>query len=52
VSVVTLVVALFVTLRIGHSVVGVFNRRAERVFVGVLRGWRSALKRRLHPDDG
>jgi len=26
----------------GHSVVGVFNRRADAVFVGVLRGWWSS----------
>lgn len=29
----------------GHSVVGVFNRRADAVFVGVLRGWWTAWQR-------
>jgi hypothetical protein len=29
----------------GHSVVGVFNRRADSVFVNVLRGWWAAWKR-------
>ena len=32
--------ALWLPLRLGHSVVGVFNRRADAVFVGVLRKWR------------
>lgn len=41
---------LFVwTLRLavtrGHSVVGAFNRRADAVFVGVLRGWWTAWQR-------
>ncbi len=30
----------------GDSVVGVFNRRADAVFVGVLRGWWVAWRRR------
>lgn len=30
----------------GHSVVGVFNRRADAVVVGVLRGWQSQLRQR------
>lgn len=30
----------------GHSVVGVFNRRADAVFVDVLRGWWAAWRRR------
>ena len=31
--------ALWLPVRLGHSVVGVFNQRADRVFVGVLRKW-------------
>jgi len=32
------------TLAGGHSVVGVFNRRADAEVVGVLRGWEAALR--------
>ena len=32
---------LWLPLRLGHSVVGVFNRRADAVFVQVLQGWRT-----------
>lgn len=37
----------------GHSVVGVFNRRADAVVVGVLRGWQSQLRQRsqLHAPE-
>jgi hypothetical protein len=35
--------ALWIPPRLGHSVVGVFNRRADEVFVAVLRKWRQAL---------
>ena len=45
-SVVAFVGAIFVALRTGHSFVGVFNRRADRVLVGVLRGWEAAWRRR------
>lgn len=31
--------ALWIPVRLGHSVVGVFSRRADQVFVGVLRKW-------------
>ena len=31
----------------GDSVVGVFNRRADTVVVGVLRGWQASLRRRF-----
>ena len=34
--------ALWLPIKLGHSVVGVFNRRADRVFVGVLRKWHGA----------
>ena len=38
--------ALWLPLRLGYSVVGVFNRRADQVFVGVLRKWHDTLMRR------
>jgi len=34
--------ALWLPVRLGYSVVGVFNRRADQVFVGVLRKWHDA----------
>jgi len=34
-------------IRRGESVVGIFNRRADAAVVTVLRGWRTALLRRL-----
>jgi len=39
--------ALWLAVPLGHSVVGVFNRRADAVFVAVLRKWRSALELRF-----
>ena len=42
---------LWLGARLGHSVVGVFNRRADAVFVGVLRGWRDALARKMVSKD-
>ena len=41
-SVVLFAWALWLPLRLGYSVVGVFNRRADRVFVGILRKWHGA----------
>ena len=38
--------ALWLPVRLGHSVVGVFSRRADQVFVGVLRKWHEAWVRR------
>jgi hypothetical protein len=38
---------LWLGARLGHSVVGVFNRRVDRVFTGVLGGWRKALDRKM-----
>jgi inner membrane protein len=35
--------ALWLPVRLGHSVVGVFSRRADQVVVSVLRKWHSAL---------
>ncbi len=34
--------ALWMPIKLGHSVVGVFNRRADEAFVGVLRKWHVA----------
>lgn len=46
--------SLLVAVQCGHSFVGVFNRRADAVFVGVLRGWRDSWHRnKVHrPDRG
>lgn len=35
--------ALWLPVRLGHSVVGVFNRRADRTFVAILRKWHASL---------
>ena len=35
--------ALIMASKLGHSFVGVFNRRVDAIFVGVLRRWREAL---------
>jgi hypothetical protein len=37
--------SLALAVKIGESFVGVFNRRADKVFVGVLQKWRSQLGR-------
>jgi hypothetical protein len=44
-SVVLFVWGLRLATKLGHSFVGVFNRRADAVFVNVLRGWKTSLKR-------
>ena len=41
--------ALWLPVRLGHSVVGVFNRRADQAVVGVLRKWHNAWKQRGAP---
>ncbi len=45
-SVAVFAAALWLAVRDGHSVVGVFNRRADAVFVSVLRRWVEAWRRR------
>jgi len=35
--------ALWLATELGHSFVGVFNRRADEIFVGVLRKWRCSI---------
>jgi len=37
--------ALWLAVSLGHSVVGVFNRRVDAVFVGVLQNWHAAWTR-------
>ena len=39
--------SLWLGARLGHSVVGLFNRRADATFVAVLRGWREAVARKM-----
>lgn len=46
ISIVLMAVCLCVPLRCGDSVVGVFNRRADQLFVSVLRGWWGRLQPR------
>jgi inner membrane protein len=41
--------ALWLPVRLGYSVVGVFNQRADRAVVGVLRKWHEAWVRRRQP---
>ena len=48
-SVALFVWGLWLPLRLGYSVVGVFNRRADQVFVGVLRKWHGAWIRKRQP---
>ena len=38
--------ALWLPVRLGYSIVGVFNHRVDQVFVGVLRKWHEAWVRR------
>jgi inner membrane protein len=39
--------SLWLAVSLGHSVVGVFSQRVDRVFVGVLRKWHDALAKRI-----
>jgi hypothetical protein len=39
--------SLWLPVSLGHSVLGVFSRRADRVFVGVLRKWHDNLAKRI-----
>jgi inner membrane protein len=41
--------ALWLPVRLGHSVVGVFSQRADQAVVRVLRKWHSALIRQKEP---
>ncbi len=42
--------ALWLPVRLGYSVVGVFSRRADRVFITVLRKWHDAWARQRRPQ--
>jgi len=48
-SVVMFVWSLRIAVQRGYSFVGVFNRRLDEIFVGVLRKWDEALKTRAGP---
>jgi hypothetical protein len=39
--------SLWLAVSLGHSVLGVFSRRADRVFVGVLSKWHEYLAKRI-----
>ena len=41
--------ALWLPLRLGHSVVGVFSRRADQVSIDVVRKWHDAWAQRREP---
>lgn len=41
--------ALWLAVRLGHSFVGVFNRRLDQVFVAVLRKWHATLVAKFRP---
>ena len=43
--------ALFLAVSRGYSFVGVFSRRLDEVFVGVLRRWDAALRQRLRRES-
>jgi hypothetical protein len=45
-TVALLLYALWLPVKLGYSVVGVFNRRADAAFVAVLRKWHAALAAR------
>jgi len=47
ISVTLFVWALWLAVERGHSFVGVFNRRVDEIFVGVLRRWRTGLTDRM-----
>jgi hypothetical protein len=43
--------SLWLPVSLGHSVVGVFNQRADRAFVAVLRKWHDAWIKRRQPQE-
>lgn len=49
VSIAMFACALWLPVRLGYSVVGVFNQRLDRIFVATLRKWHGALTGRLSP---
>lgn len=44
--------SLWLAAQLGYSFVGVFNRRVDEIFVGVLRKWRAAWGQRRHRPPG
>ena len=51
ISIVLFVWAMAMTLQRGDSIVGVFNRRADAVFVGTLGRWRESLRVRFEKRE-
>jgi len=47
IGVLVLVVALWMPVRLGHSLVGVFNRKADAAFVAILRRWHGLIRQRV-----
>jgi hypothetical protein len=47
IGVAVLALALWLPLKLGHSVVGVFNRKADDRFIAVLRKWRHEIRGRF-----
>jgi len=41
------IMAMAMTLKLGHSVIGVFNRKADKIFVATLQKWWSSFQPRL-----
>jgi hypothetical protein len=50
-GVVVLAIALWLPLRLGHSVVGVFIPKADAVFVSILRKWHGSIAGWLKPKQ-
>ena len=50
IGVAVLAFALWLPIKLGHSVVGVFNRRADTRFVAILRRWHMQLSVRFKPS--
>ena len=52
IGVTVLAVALWLPIKLRHSVVGVFNRRADSRFVAILRRWHTQISQRFKPSAG
>ena len=51
ISIALFVWALAMTFQRGDSIVGVFNRRADAVFVGTLQRWRESFRVRFEKRE-